>query len=65
MAYQRLILEVTSCRPEDCPEIEELMRSEYPTLNNLDRLEFSALARDAYEALKLTGEQRLRTARLN
>jgi hypothetical protein len=57
MAYQRLIIEVTGCRPEQAPEVEEFMRSEQPTLSHLDQAEFAALARDAFEAMKLSDEQ--------
>jgi len=52
MAYQRLIIEVTGCPPQTAPEVEELMRSECPTLNHLSAAEFAALARDAYEAIQ-------------
>jgi hypothetical protein len=53
MIYQRLIIEITGCPPQKALEIEELMRSEYPTLNHLSPVEFAALARDAYEAMEL------------
>jgi hypothetical protein len=54
MPYQRLILEITGCRPQDVQLVEEFMLSEYPTLNHLDAREFAALARDAYEAMQLS-----------
>jgi len=53
MSYQHLIIEITGCPPQNAPEVEELMRSEYPTLNHLSTAEFAALARDAYEAMQL------------
>jgi hypothetical protein len=57
MFYQRLIMEITGCRSQDVSEIEELMRSECPTLNHLGSTEFAALARDAYEAMQLLAKQ--------
>jgi len=57
MFYQRLIIEITGCRPQNAPEIEELMRSECPTLNHLSTAEFAALACDAYEAMQLEKKQ--------
>jgi hypothetical protein len=57
MSYQRLIIDVTGCRPRDAPEVEELMRSEYPTLDHLSASEFAALARDAYEAMHLEDKE--------
>jgi hypothetical protein len=57
MFYQRLIIEITGCRPQSATEVEELMRSECPTLNHLGTTEFAALARDAYEAIQLANKQ--------
>jgi hypothetical protein len=57
MFYRRLIIEITGCRPQNAPEVEELMRSECPTLNHLSTAEFAALARDAYEAMQLENKQ--------
>jgi hypothetical protein len=54
MSYQRLIIEITGCKPQDVHLVEEFMLSEYPTLNHLGASEFASLARDAYEAMQLS-----------
>jgi hypothetical protein len=61
MFYQRLILEITGCDPQDVHLVEEFMLSEYPTLNHLGASEFAALARDAYEAMQLSTRNDHRT----
>ncbi len=52
MSYQRLIIEIVGCGLEDALEIEELMRTEYSTLDHLGYSEFVALALDAFEAVR-------------
>jgi hypothetical protein len=57
MFYQSLIIEITGCQPQEVTEVEALMLCEYPTLNHLNAAAFAALARDAYEAMRLEEKQ--------
>ena len=49
--YQKSIIEVTGCSSGDAPEIEEMMRTTYGTLDNITARQFNKEARECYKAL--------------
>lgn len=53
-AYGGLIVEVTGCLPSDTEEVEDLMRTQSPTLDGLSRKRFADLARAAWDVVQIT-----------
>lgn len=50
--YRKLIIDSTGATPQQAEAIEEVMRSERPTLDGLTRAQFRRLARQAKAALE-------------
>ena len=49
--YKKLIVTFTGCLPEDADTIEDWMRAEVNTLDNLSREQFRKLSRDVHKSL--------------
>ena len=53
-AYERIILEaVVEATPEDAEQIEEVMRTQFSTLDHLERHELIEYSQEAWEVVKI------------
>ena len=60
--YSAAIIEDTGCPPEDAAAVEEIMRTERPTLDSLTKVQFKQLARGAWSYLQALRVQDPETA---